>query len=143
MRSKAVIVARVLLGLVFFVFGLNGFLHWFPLPTMKGAAAEFMGGLVASGYFFPLLFGTYTITGAVLLTGRFVPLALTVLAPVRNAIAMWRNVGSVIPRCSVRSIQAASNSSSSATRLTKTGFRARKRTFANTPFSAFSRLEKG
>ena len=47
MRSKAVIVARVLLGLVFFVFGLNGFLHWFPLPTMKGAAAEFMGGLVA------------------------------------------------------------------------------------------------
>src|SRR6266446_8244872 len=54
MRSKAVIVARVLLGLVFFVFGLNGFLHWFPLPTMKGAAAEFMGGLVASGYFFPL-----------------------------------------------------------------------------------------
>src|SRR5438128_770968 len=61
MRSKAVIVARVLLGLVFFVFGLNGFLHWFPLPTMKAAAAEFMGGLVASGYFFPLLFGTYTI----------------------------------------------------------------------------------
>jgi putative oxidoreductase len=49
MRSKAVIVARVLLGLVFFVFGLNGFLHWLPLPTMKGAAAEFMGGLVASG----------------------------------------------------------------------------------------------
>ena len=82
MRSKAVIVARVLLGLVFFVFGLNGFLHWLPLPTMKGAAAEFMGGLVASGYFFPLLFGTYTNTGAALLTGRFVPLALTVLAPV-------------------------------------------------------------
>jgi hypothetical protein len=49
---------------------------------MKGAAAEFMGGFVASGYFFPLLFGTYTITGAALLTGRFVPLALTVLAPV-------------------------------------------------------------
>ena len=49
---------------------------------MMGAAAEFMGGLVASGYFFPLLFGTYTITGAALLTGRFVPLALTVLAPV-------------------------------------------------------------
>jgi hypothetical protein len=45
MRSKAVIVAGVLLGLVFFVFGLNGFLHGFPLPTMKGTAAEFMGGL--------------------------------------------------------------------------------------------------
>ncbi len=80
MRSKAVIVARVLLGLVFFVFGLNGFLHWFPLPTMKGAAAEFMGGLVASGYFFPLLFGTYTITGAALLTGRFVPVIVNIVA---------------------------------------------------------------
>jgi uncharacterized membrane protein YphA (DoxX/SURF4 family) len=82
MRSKAVVVARVLLGLIFFVFGLNGFLQWFPLPAMKGAATEFMGGLVASGYFLPLLFGTNTITGAALLTGRFVPLALTVLAPV-------------------------------------------------------------
>src|SRR5580700_1616748 len=80
MRSKAVIVARVLLGLVFLVFGLNGFLHWFPLPTMRGAAAEFMGGLVASGYFFPLLFGTYTITGAVLLTGRFVPVIVNIVA---------------------------------------------------------------
>jgi hypothetical protein len=83
MRSKAVIVARVLLGLVFFVFGLNGFLHWFSLPTMNGAAAEFMGGLVASAYFFPLLFwDVYGHGGAALLTGRFVPLALTVLAPV-------------------------------------------------------------
>ena len=64
MRSKAVIVARVLLGLVFLVFGLSGFLRWFPLPTMKdAAAAEFMDGVVAGGYFFPLLFGRYTITG--------------------------------------------------------------------------------
>ncbi len=100
MRSKAVIVARVLLGLVFFVFGLNGFLHWFPLPTMKGAAPEFMAGLVASGYFFPLLFGTYTITGAALLTGRFVPLALTLLAPVIvNIVADVLRSSDVKRRC--------------------------------------------
>jgi hypothetical protein len=36
MGSKAIIVARVLLGLVFFVFGLNGFLHWFPLLAARG-----------------------------------------------------------------------------------------------------------
>jgi hypothetical protein len=82
MKSKATTAARILLGLVFLVYGVNGFLHFFPLPQMSGTAAEFIGGLVASGYFFPLLFGTYTITGAALLTGRFVPLALTVLAPV-------------------------------------------------------------
>jgi hypothetical protein len=82
MKTKATSVARVLLGLVFFGFGVNGFLHLFPLPAMEGKEAEFVGGLVASGYFFPLLFVTYTLTGAALLTGRYVPLALTVLAPV-------------------------------------------------------------
>lgn len=82
MQSKATAAARILLGLVFFVFGVNGFMHLVPLPPMEGKEAEFIGGLVASGYFFPLLFVTYTITGAALLTGRFVPLALTMLAPI-------------------------------------------------------------
>ncbi len=81
-ESKATIAARVLLGLVFFGFGLNGLLKLFPLPPARGAAAVFIGGLIASQYFFPLLFVTYVLTGAALLTGRFVPLALTVLAPV-------------------------------------------------------------
>ncbi len=74
--------ARVLLGLVFFVFGLNGFLHFIPQPPPEGVAATFMGGLAATGYFFPLLKGTEVIGGALLLSNRFVPLALTVLAPV-------------------------------------------------------------
>lgn len=74
--------ARVVLGLVFFGFGANGLLHVIPLPPGEGKAAEFMAGLVASGYLLPLLFVTYVLTGAALLTGRFVPLALTVLAPI-------------------------------------------------------------
>jgi len=88
MKLKATTAARVLLGLVFFGFGLNGFLHFIPLPPAEGAAAVFIGGLVASRYFFPLLFGTYLATGAALLTGRFVPLALTMLAPVIVNIAV-------------------------------------------------------
>jgi hypothetical protein len=76
------ILARLLLGLVFFGFGLNGFVHFFPLPPARGAAAVFINGLVVSRYFFPLLFVTYLFTGAALLIGRFVPLALTALAPV-------------------------------------------------------------
>jgi len=72
----------MVLGLVFFGFGLNGLLHLFPLPPTDGAAAAFIGGLFASRYFFRLLFGTYVITGAALLLGLFVPLALTVLAPI-------------------------------------------------------------
>ncbi|MEM9189836.1 MAG: DoxX family protein [Myxococcota bacterium] len=76
------IVARVLLGLPFVVFGLNGFLQFIPLPPYEGAAGTFMGGLAAAGYFFPLLKATEIVVGVSLLSGRFVPLALTVLAPI-------------------------------------------------------------
>jgi len=86
--SKATIAARIILGLVFFGFGLNGLLNVFPLPPAQGAAAVLIGGLVASGYFFPLLFVTYLLTGAALLTGQFVPLALAVLAPIIVNIAV-------------------------------------------------------
>jgi len=82
MKSTATVAARVLLGLVFFGFGLNGLLHLFPLPPAQGAAAVFINGLIASRYFFPLLFVIYLLTGTALVIGRFVPLALTVLAPV-------------------------------------------------------------
>ena len=82
MESKATTAARVLLGLVFFGFGFNGLFHIVPLPPGEGAAAMFINGLIASRYFFPLLFVTYLLTGVALLIGRFVPLALTALAPV-------------------------------------------------------------
>jgi len=81
-RSKAPVVARVLLGLPLVVFGLNGFLQFLPMPAMEGDAATFMGGLAAVGYFFPLLKSTEILAGLALLSGRFVPLALTVLAPI-------------------------------------------------------------
>jgi putative oxidoreductase len=93
MRSKAVIVARVLLGLVFFVFGLNGFLHWFPLPTMNGAAAEFMGWARRQRVLLPAAFWeVYGHGGRAPDRRRFVPLALTVLAPVIVNIGMGRSV---------------------------------------------------
>ena len=88
MESKATIAARVLLGLVFFGFGLNGLLQLFPLPPAQGAAAVFIDGLVASRYFFPLLFVIYLFAGTALLIGRFVPLAVAVLAPIIVNIAV-------------------------------------------------------
>ena len=88
MKSIVTVAARVLLGLVFFGFGLNGLLHLFPLPPAQGAAAVFINGLIASRYFFPLLFVVYVLTGTALVMGRFVPLALTVLAPVIVNVAI-------------------------------------------------------
>jgi hypothetical protein len=76
--------ARILLGLVFFVFGLNGFLNFIPPPStpMPERAMTFIGALMGSGYMLPLIAGTQMIAGALLLANRFVALALLLLAPV-------------------------------------------------------------
>jgi uncharacterized membrane protein YphA (DoxX/SURF4 family) len=77
-------IARILLGLVFFVFGLDGFLHFMPQPTEPPSepALSFAMGLMKSGYMFPLIKGTEVAVGALLLSNRFVALALVVIAPV-------------------------------------------------------------
>jgi uncharacterized membrane protein YphA (DoxX/SURF4 family) len=74
--------ARLFLGLVFTVFGLNFFLHFLPMPSAPPQAAAFAGALFASGYLFPLLKATEVVAGLLLLGGLFVPLALAVLAPI-------------------------------------------------------------
>ncbi|WP_437964433.1 DoxX family protein [Sorangium sp. So ce260] len=74
--------ARTLLGLVFVVFGLNGFLQFLPQPPAPEAAARFGGALAATGYMFPLIKGTEVVAGALLLSNRYVPLALALLAPI-------------------------------------------------------------
>jgi hypothetical protein len=81
-QYKAKTAARLLLGAIFFVFGLNGFLHFIPQPPPTGSVATFLQGLMATGYFFPLLKGTEVLVGVALLANRYVPLALTVLAPI-------------------------------------------------------------
>jgi len=77
-------IARLLLGLMFFVFGLNGFLNFIPAPTtpMPEASMAFAGALMATGYMMPLIKGVELLCGILLLANRFVPLALTLLAPV-------------------------------------------------------------
>ena len=82
-------VARTLLGLAFTVFGLNGFLHFLPMPPLSGPAGDFFGALAATGYFLPLLKGTEVIAGLLLLSGRLVPLALVLLAPIVVNIAFY------------------------------------------------------
>jgi len=80
--SKLPSIARVVLGLAFFVFGLNGFLHFLPQPAMSGPPADFGAALFATGYMFPLIKGTEVAASLLLLSNRYVPLALAVLAPV-------------------------------------------------------------
>jgi len=78
--KKSTLIARSLLGLVFLASGIAFFLT--TPPPLEGAMADFIKGMAATGYFFYLLKGTEITCGLLLLSGRFVPLALVVLAPV-------------------------------------------------------------
>lgn len=77
-------IARVLLGLMFFVFGLNGFLNFIPPPKegIPEGAMAFSVAMMKTGYLMQLVKGTEVVVGLLLLINRFVPLALVVLAPV-------------------------------------------------------------
>jgi uncharacterized membrane protein YphA (DoxX/SURF4 family) len=90
--SKLPMIARLLLGLIFFVFGLNGFLNFLPTPPMPEAAGAFAGALAATGYMFPLIKGLEVIVGLLLLSNKFVPLALIVLAPITVNIVLFHVV---------------------------------------------------
>lgn len=77
----AALIARILLGLLFTVSGLNGFLHFVPGPPPTGLAGQFAGVLMQSHYF--LVVSALQLAGGVLLLlNRCVPLALTLLGPV-------------------------------------------------------------
>jgi uncharacterized membrane protein YphA (DoxX/SURF4 family) len=74
--------ARYLLGLMFTVFGLNFFLHFLPQPPMSGPHADFAMALMNSGYVMQTVKVVEVGAGLLLLFNRYVPLALTLLAPV-------------------------------------------------------------
>lgn len=85
----AVLIARVLLGLIFVVFGLNGFLNFInmgPMPT--GLAGQFVGALALSHYFW-VVSALQVIGGALLLMNRYVPLGLVLLGPVIVNIVLY------------------------------------------------------
>ena len=74
-------IARILLGLLFTVFGLNGFLHFIPMQPPTGLAGQYMGALFLSHYLV-IVFLVQFLGGVLLLANRYVPLALILLGPV-------------------------------------------------------------
>src|SRR3954447_18882414 len=78
--KTASVVARYLAGVIFLVFGLNGFLSFIPLPPPQGVAGQFMGALYMSHYLW-VIFASQVLAGILLLVNRYVPLAVAVLAP--------------------------------------------------------------
>src|ERR1700758_4976357 len=79
--KTASLAAQYLAGVIFLVFGLNGFLNFIPLPPPEGVAGQFMAALYVSHYLW-VIFGFQVIAAVLLLINRYVPLAVAILAPV-------------------------------------------------------------
>jgi putative oxidoreductase len=83
------LIARLLLGLIFVVLGLNGFLNFLSMgPMPSGLAGQFIGALVLSHYFW-VVAALQVAGGLLLLVNRFVPLALVLLGPVIVNIILY------------------------------------------------------
>ena len=87
----AVLLARVVLGLPFVVFSLNFFFHFManpPGPSPESPAAQFTGAMIASGYF-NVVKVLELVGGLLVISGRLVPLGLTILTPIAVNILLY------------------------------------------------------
>ena len=84
-------VSRFLLGFIFLVFGLNGFLHFIPMPPPSGVAGQFLGSMFVTKYLL-FVFAIQLIGGVLLLINRYVPIALTILGPIIVNILLFHGL---------------------------------------------------
>ncbi len=78
----AVIIVRVLMGLLFLFASISVLFNLVPQPELTGKTKTFMDGVNASGYLLQLIKITELICGIAFVTGYFVPLATVVIAPI-------------------------------------------------------------
>jgi hypothetical protein len=82
-------IARILLGLAFVVFGANYFVPFLPMSgNPPPQALAFLGAFVSSG-FLGVVKALELVIGILLLSNRFVPLALALLAPILVGITLF------------------------------------------------------
>src|ERR1700748_2678342 len=84
-------ISRFLLGFIFLVFGLNGFLHFIPMPPPSEVAGQFLGSMFVTKYLV-FVFAIQLVGGVLLLINRYVPLALTILGPIIVNILLFHSL---------------------------------------------------
>jgi len=77
-----VVIARLLLGLVFVVFGSNIFLHFIPMPEMPPGPMRDFNTVMGATHYIHMVGFFQVLGGLLLLINRYVPLALTILAAI-------------------------------------------------------------
>lgn len=89
MNSKFTMIVRIALGILLVIFGANKLHPFLPMPEPAGAAADFMNSLGATGYIFPVLGILEVAIGLMLLTKKWVPFAIILLAPISINILLF------------------------------------------------------
>ncbi|MDB9786531.1 hypothetical protein OAB57_00350 [Bacteriovoracaceae bacterium] len=82
MKRKLHTAARLIFGLAFLIFGLNGFLNFMPNPPMTPEAGSLIGAFAKTGYFFPMIKIVEMVVGLMFLTNMFAALAAILITPV-------------------------------------------------------------
>ena len=82
MNKKIQLTARLIFGLGFLVFGLNGFFQFIPDPPVSAEAGALLGAFAKTGYFFPMIKLIETMTGLLILSNFFAPLAVVIITPI-------------------------------------------------------------
>ena len=87
--NKVTLVVRLLFGLMLVVFGLNGFLNFLPPPPMGPEAGAFMGALVSTKFYFPVVKTIEVLSGIAFLTNKKVAFAAIAVFPVMVAAFLF------------------------------------------------------
>jgi hypothetical protein len=82
MKNKLHLGLRIFFGLLFLVFGINGFLKFMPTPPVTPEAGALLGAFAKTGYFFPMIKITEIVVGIMLLTNLFSALAVVLITPI-------------------------------------------------------------
>lgn len=91
--KKATIAARIILGFIYLVFGLDYFFHFIPYePNHTGKVAAFKSGLMGIGYFYPMIKSIQVIGGLSMLLNRYAPFFAVVLFPLSLNVFLYHTI---------------------------------------------------
>jgi putative oxidoreductase len=91
--KKATMIFRVLLGLLYLVFGLDYFLHFIPYqPMHTGEAAALKAGLMGTGYIYPMMKTIQIVAGISLMIDRYAPFSAVVLFPISLNVLLFHTI---------------------------------------------------
>ncbi|MFP2995327.1 DoxX family protein [Spongiivirga sp. MCCC 1A20706] len=92
MNSRLTMALRILMGLIFVVFGANKFGGFLPNPELGAEAGSLIGAIINSGFMWELMGIIYVVAGVLLIINKAVPFALVLLAPMVVNIFLFHAV---------------------------------------------------